>query len=152
MLAPAPPDTWTFLSADVDVDGRRDVVGIASNATGSGRTEAHVLGGQYSWERWTDHVATGAAYWDPAQGSMVAEGDGVRWAFPDPAPPPPPAAAPPAPTPQAPAAGVAAAAAVPTRRCLRRARSGRCKRWAKAKRTRTKGHRGTRRARRARRR
>ena len=48
-----------YTMGDFDHDGQLDLYAVAMNATGSGRTEVHVLAGAGSFTSWIEHAATG---------------------------------------------------------------------------------------------
>jgi hypothetical protein len=54
--------TDRFVLGDVNGDGRADLVAVSTAATGSGRTEAHVLDGATGYSTWLAHWATAAGY------------------------------------------------------------------------------------------
>ena len=71
--------TWTWLAGDTG--GRGDLVGVLhAGATGSGRTEVHVLSQASGYRSWSAHVATAAGLTDDARSAWTvgdADGDGA---------------------------------------------------------------------------
>lgn len=58
----ATSSSWTFRMADMDLDGKPDLVGIQENGGTSGKTELYVLSGASNFQTLTQHIATGLGY------------------------------------------------------------------------------------------
>lgn len=58
----ATSSSWTFRMADMDLDGKPDLVGIEESGGTSGKTELYVLSGASNYQTLTQHIATGLGY------------------------------------------------------------------------------------------
>lgn len=71
---PAVSAAQEFSLADLDADGRPDLVGTFLQGGGSARTEFHALSGGSGYTTWLDHTATALGQVDPVRWTATATG------------------------------------------------------------------------------